>query len=53
MQDSQYQQEEVQDWIFHLKHPQSILIKFDVNGIPKEFLLICFFCKGLKPSIKV
>ena len=50
--DSQYQQEEVQDWASHLKHLQAILIEFDADGAPEESVLIRFFREGLKPSVK-
>ena len=50
--DSQFQQEEVQDWVSHLEHLQSILQKFDEEGAPEEFDLIRFFRKGLRPLIK-
>ena len=50
--DSQYQQEEVQDWASHLEHLQSILLEFDAEGAPEESDLIRFFREGLKPSIK-
>ena len=50
--DSQYQQEEVQDWASHLEHLQSILIEFDADGAPEESTLIRYFRDGLKPSIK-
>ena len=38
--DSQYQQEEVQDWALHLEHLQSILNEFDAAGAPEESDLI-------------
>lgn len=50
--DSQYQQEDVQDWASHLEYFQSILVEFDADGAPEESTLICFFREGLKPSIK-
>ena len=50
--DSQYQQEEAQDWASHLEHLQSILLEFDDEGAPEESDLIRFFREGLKPSIK-
>ena len=50
--DSQYQQEEVQDWAPYLEYLQSILQKFDANGAPKESDLIWFFWEGLKPLVK-
>ncbi len=34
--DAQYQLEEIQDWVAHLKHLQSILLKFDANNAPGE-----------------
>ena len=49
--DSQYQLEEVQDWASHLQHLQSTLSEFDRT--PEELTMICYFQKGLKPSIKV
>ena len=52
LRDSQYQQEEVQDWAFHLEHLQALLIEFDADGAPKESDLIRIFRQGLKPSIK-
>ena len=50
--DSQFQQEEVQDWASHLEHFQSILQEFDEEGAPEESDLIWFFREGLRPSIK-
>ena len=50
--DSQYQLEETRNWASHLKHLQSILLEFDIDGAPKESDLIRFFQEGLKPSIK-
>ena len=49
---SQYQQEEVQDWAFHLEHLQSILQEFDADGAPEESDLIQFFRERLKPLVK-
>ena len=51
--DSQYQLEEARDWASHLQHLQSILAKFNTVGAPHESTMICYFWKGLKPSIKV
>lgn len=51
-QDSQYQQEGVQDWAFHLEHLQAILIEFDADGAPEKSDLIRSFREGPKPSIK-
>ena len=50
--DSQYQQEEVQDWASHLEHLQSIFQAFDINGALEESDLIWFFWEGLKPLVK-
>ena len=50
--DSQYQLEEVYDWASHLKHLQSILIKFDPLAVPTESTMVRYFEEGLKPSIK-
>ena len=41
--DSQYQQEEVQDWASHLEHLQSIFIKFGADRAPEESDLFQFF----------
>ena len=51
--DSQYQLEEARDWASHLQHLQSILAEFDTVGAPNKSTMICYFRKGLKPSIKV
>ena len=50
--DSQYQLEEVYDWASHLKHLQSILMEFDPATAPTESIMVRYFEKGLKPSIK-
>ena len=50
--DSQYQLEEVQDWASHLKHLQSILVQFDVDGALVKSNLIWLFREGLKPLIR-
>ena len=49
---SQYQLEEVYDWASHLKHLQFILIEFDLVAAPTEFIIVRYFEKGLKLSIK-
>ena len=49
--DSQYLLEEVRDWVSYLQHLQSILLEFDRT--PDKSTMICYFQKGLKPSIKV
>ena len=50
--DSQYQQEEVIDWAAHLEHLQTVLKEFDPAAAPTEEVLICYFCDGLRPSIR-
>ncbi len=50
--DSQYQQEEVLDWTVDLEHLQAVLKEFDPSGAPNETTLICYFRKGLRPSIR-
>ncbi len=50
--DSQYQQEEVQDWAAHLEHLQAILKEFDPIGASNKTTLICYFWKWLHPSIQ-
>ncbi len=51
--DTQHQLEEVQDWVAHLEHLQSILLEFDANNAPREGQLGRTFYNGLKPSIKL
>ena len=51
--DSQYQLEETRDWASHLQYLQSILSEFDPIRTPDKLTIICYFWKGLKPSIKV
>ena len=50
--DSQYQLEEIYDWVFYLEHFQSILIEFDQAAAPTESTMVRYFEKGLKPFIK-
>ncbi len=50
--DSQYQQEDVQDWAAHLEHLQAVLKEFDPVVAPSEDVLICYFRDGLRPSIR-
>ena len=50
--DSQYQLEEVYDWVFHLEHLQSILMEFDLAAAPTESTMVRYFEDGLKPFIK-
>ena len=49
--DSQYQQEEVQDWASCLRHFQSILVGFDLWCAPTKNVLCWYFYKGLRPLI--
>ena len=51
--DSQYQGKSVQDWAAHLKYLQSILIKFDPECATEEGMIIWYFRKGFRPSVKV
>ena len=51
--DSQYQLKEAQDWTSQLQYLQSILSEFDFIRTPNKLTMICYFRKGLKPSIKV
>ena len=51
--DSQYQDKSVQDWAAHLEYLQSILIEFDSEYAPEEGTMICYFRKGLRPSVRV
>ena len=51
--DSQYQQEEVQDWASHLIHLQSVLREFDTRCAPTEEVLCRYFYEGLRPSIRL
>ena len=50
--DSQYQLEEVYNWVSHLEHLQSILMEFDPAATPTESIMVRYFEKDLKPSIK-
>ncbi len=49
---SQYQQEEVLDWVIHLEHLQAVLKEFDPSNAPNETTLIHYFREGLRPSIR-
>ncbi len=51
--DAQHQLEEIQDWVAHLEHLQSILLEFDANNALREGQLGQTFYDGLKPSIKL
>ena len=50
--DSQYQQEEVQDWASHLEHLLSILVEFDTKCVLLIDHLTWYFYEGLRSSIK-
>ncbi len=50
--DSQYQQEEVLDWVAHLEHLQAVLKEFDPSDAPNEITLIRYFREGLRTSIR-
>ena len=52
-QDSQYQQEEVQDWASHLQYLKSILVEFDPQCASTEDLLCRYFYKELRPFIRL
>ncbi len=51
--DAQHQLEELQDWVTHLEHLQSILLEFDANNASGEGQLGRTFYDGLRPSIKL
>ena len=40
------------DWAAYLKHLQTVLKEFDPAAAPTERVLICYFCDGLRPSIR-
>ena len=50
-QDSQSQAEFVLDWVAHLDHLQSILLKYNLVGTLTEPILLKYFREGLKPSV--
>lgn len=47
----QYWSESMLDWASYLKHLQSILLEFDIDGILGEPTIIKYFRESLKPSI--
>ena len=51
--DSQYQQEEVHNWVAYLEHLQSILLEFDADCTPSEGQFCHTFYDGLRPSVKL
>ena len=50
--DSQHKQEEIFDWVVHLKHLQVVLQKFDPAAASNEEIMIRYFLEGLKPSVR-
>ena len=50
--DYQYQLKEVIDWAAHIEHLQTVLKEFNPVAAPTEEVLICYFCDGLRPSIR-
>ena len=40
------------DWVAHLEHLQTVFKEFDLAAAPTEEVLICYFCDGLRPSIR-
>ncbi len=50
-QDSQYQKEEVLDWVAHLEYLKAVLKEFDPTGAPNKTNLIHYFQERLRPSI--
>ena len=51
--DFQYQAESVLDWAAYLEHLQSILLEYDPAAAPREPIILRYFRKGLRPSIRV
>ena len=50
--DSQYQLEEVLEWAAHLEHLLTVLREFDPAATPNEEIMIRYFRKGLRSSIR-
>ena len=50
--DSQYQLEEVLDWAAHLEHLQAVLREFDPAATPNKEIIIRYFRKDLRPSVR-
>ena len=50
--DTQYQDELVQEWAAHLEYLQLILLEFDAEWASAKGTMICYFRKGLKPSVR-
>lgn len=53
MQNSQYHDKSIQDLVGPLEYQQFILMKFDLDGALEEGVIICYFWKGSKPSVRV
>ena len=51
--DSQYHQEEVQNWASHLEHLQSILLELDIRCAPTEDVLYRYFYESLRLLIRL
>lgn len=49
---SQYQPEDIMDWVNHLEYLKAVLKKFDVMAVPMDELLISYFRNGLRLSIQ-
>ena len=50
--DSQYQLEEVLDWVACLKHLQAVLREFDPAATLNEEIMIRYFREGLRPFVR-
>ena len=40
------------DWAAYLEYLQTVLKEFDLAAAPTEEVLICYFCNGLRLSIR-
>ena len=40
------------DWVAYLEYLQTVLKKFDPAAARTKEVLICYFCDGLRPSIR-
>ena len=49
---SQYQLEKVLNWVAYLEHLQVVFWEFDPAATPNNKIMIWYFQKGLKPSIR-
>ena len=50
--DSQYQQEDILDWVAHLEHLQAVFQEFASVTAPNKDTIIRYFREGLRPSIQ-